>query len=225
MPSENDERQVFIIDQHASDERYRLEMLQKELTFTTQTMLVPVRVDSGLDDQLYVMDNLERIKENGFSVRIEVTDVGDRSLHLTTAPCTAGIQLGEQDLREMISQMRTDEYSGLHCLGRVADTLAYKACRSAIMIGDSLNTQQMTQVVRNLAGLQKPWVHDSNVFIQTMNVDLRTRTTDGATLIHNTITLATGSLANNGNYGGNVILFPIDITDTNIPSSYPPENA
>jgi DNA mismatch repair protein PMS2 len=54
--------------------------------------------------------------------------------------------------------MRDEEPSELYCLRRVAEQLAYKACRSAIMIGDPLNIAQMSQIVQNLGGLQKPWV-------------------------------------------------------------------
>ncbi len=62
------------------------------------------------------------------------------------------------DFGEMIELMKADEYLGLYCLSRIAEILASKACRSAIMIGDTLNQSQMEQVVRNLSGLQKPWV-------------------------------------------------------------------
>ena len=58
----------------------------------------------------------------------------------------------------MLTLMRLERFTGLHCLDRVAEKLAYKACRSAIMIGDALNRSQMTQVVRNLANLARPWV-------------------------------------------------------------------
>lgn len=59
----------------------------------------------------------------------------------------------------MLTLMRLERFTGLHCLDRVAEKLAYKACRSAIMIGDALNRSQMTQVVRNLANLARPWVN------------------------------------------------------------------
>lgn len=64
---------------------------------------------------------------------------------------------------EMISLMKMEQYYGLYSLKRVEEILAYKACRSAIMIGDTLSIPQMRQVVRNLGGLQKPWVRDERV--------------------------------------------------------------
>lgn len=54
--------------------------------------------------------------------------------------------------------MRADEFTGLQSVPRIAEMLASKACRSAIMIGDPLSRHEMGQVVRNLEGMQRPWV-------------------------------------------------------------------
>lgn len=62
------------------------------------------------------------------------------------------------DFVEVLGIIRAEEFRGLHSLARVKVALGYKACRSAIMIGDALNLAQMTQVVRNLATLVTPWV-------------------------------------------------------------------
>ncbi len=40
---------------------------------------------------------------------------------------------------------------------KIFDLLASRACRTAIMIGDSLTQKQMEHVVLNLAGLESPW--------------------------------------------------------------------
>jgi len=35
--------------------------------------------------------------------------------------------------------------------------LAMRACRSSIMVGKTLTTRQMSQVVTNMGGMEKPW--------------------------------------------------------------------
>ncbi len=51
-----------------------------------------------------------------------------------------------------------DEYHSLASLRRVSMALASKACRSAVMIGESLSHAQMKTIVSNLAHMRKPWV-------------------------------------------------------------------
>jgi DNA mismatch repair ATPase MutL len=85
---------VFIVDQHASDERFRLERLQRDLSFTCQAMLVPIKVVTGLDDIMYIIDNQKALAELGFGVGIQENEEG-RSISLLSAPFVAGIQLAE----------------------------------------------------------------------------------------------------------------------------------
>jgi len=62
-------------------------------------------------------------------------------------------------LVEMLELVHRDQHSlALPRCPRVAAALASKACRSAIMIGAPLSAPQMCSVVRNLAGLRKPWI-------------------------------------------------------------------
>lgn len=146
--------QVFIIDQHASDERFRLETLQRNLTHSVQTLLQPINLDQlPLKDRLFVEAKMANLKMFGFQAQLS-----EPSIKLVACPFVAGLQLGLEDLIEMIALMRSEELQGLHSLSRVAEALGYRACRSAIMIGDPLTIAQMTQVVRNLEGLDKPWI-------------------------------------------------------------------
>lgn len=95
----DDKNLVFIIDQHASDERYRLEKLQRELTFNVQTMFIPRRLYLGLEDQLYVSSNLERVKSQGFLVAIvETSELDERIFHLLSAPTVVGIQCNDKGI-------------------------------------------------------------------------------------------------------------------------------
>ncbi|PJF16819.1 Pms1 mismatch repair mutL [Paramicrosporidium saccamoebae] len=88
---------VFIVDQHASDERFRLESLQRDLSFTCQAMLVPIKVTTGLDDVMYIIDNQKAFSELGFVVRVQDDDDG-RSISLLSSPFVAGIQLAESGI-------------------------------------------------------------------------------------------------------------------------------
>lgn len=165
-------RNVYIIDQHASDERYRLEMLERTLTFTIQRMLHPklIKLEGGLQDEIVLGDNIDRLRECGFMINddssvtlCESPDILEdipslKTFYLTAAPSVVGIHLGEDDLKEAIHLIRMDEFKGLGSLSRVATILASRACRSAVMIGEVLNREEMTRIARNLGILDKPWI-------------------------------------------------------------------
>lgn len=130
-------------------------------------------------------------------------------------PCRAHIA-NLPDFYEMVELMKADEYAGLHSLSRIAEILAYKACRTAIMIGDPLNQSQMEQVVRNLSGLQKPWVlrslHIIKVIIYSRILDLCPWPSHGASAIYIVqVGRACSSLLcvlDERQHHGDVVLFP-----------------
>lgn len=106
MDQTNGEQLVYIIDQHASDERYRLERLQEGLQFTLQAMLRPISVPLSLDAYLYLCDHQGDCERHGFFVQIDnippaniPSDHGDsahRTVKLTRCPHVAGLQLGAE---------------------------------------------------------------------------------------------------------------------------------
>lgn len=61
------------------------------------------------------------------------------------------------DFMELINLIN-EQPSNKHIkCSKIRKILAMKACRSSIMIGSSLSRHKMTQVVRNLSRLDKPW--------------------------------------------------------------------
>ena len=68
------------------------------------------------------------------------------------------------DLMEILEKLEDDASSAgngscelLKLLGSVRAMLASKACRTAVMVGDSLNSSRMTEIVQSLATLDQPW--------------------------------------------------------------------
>jgi DNA mismatch repair ATPase MutL len=60
---------VYVIDQHAADERLQLETLWKNLQFQTQKLLKPKKIRVPLDDFLCIKERLIDFVEIGFGVR------------------------------------------------------------------------------------------------------------------------------------------------------------
>lgn len=177
-------RKIFILDQHASDERYRLESLEKSLVHTTQRLVVPKQIlNLAPQDLVFLKSNIDLLATHGFQISIGETSpdklhrhfqvdsklnsqtkkngdeaFDDVNVYLMTVPTVCGIQMTDEDLHETIYLMQQGNFEGLHSLDRVANLLASRACRSAIMIGDHLTLAQMQMVVRNLESLRRPWI-------------------------------------------------------------------
>ena len=66
------DNELFIIDQHASDEKYNFETLQATTVVQNQPLVIPQTLDLMAMDEIAVMDNLDVLKRNGFVVEVDL---------------------------------------------------------------------------------------------------------------------------------------------------------
>ncbi|RAL13761.1 Serinc-domain-containing protein [Aspergillus homomorphus CBS 101889] len=161
--------ELFIIDQHASDEKYNFERLQAETVVQNQRLVRPKQLDLTAVEEEIVIENQAALEKNGFVV--EVDDSGDepigRRCKLVSLPLSKEVVFGERDLEELIvllSEMPSTSGGGgadgaryIPRPTKVRKMFAMRACRSSIMIGKNLTTKQMQRVVRNMGTIDKPW--------------------------------------------------------------------
>ncbi|KAL5364162.1 hypothetical protein BJX96DRAFT_168074 [Aspergillus floccosus] len=160
--------ELFIIDQHASDEKFNFERLQAETVVQNQRLVQPKRLDLTAVEEEIVIENQAALEKNGFIV--EVDESGDepigRRCKLVSLPLSKEVVFGIRDLEELIvllSEMPTTGMTGsasdryIPRPGKVRKMFAMRACRSSIMIGKTLTTKQMERVVRNMGTIDKPW--------------------------------------------------------------------
>ena len=150
---------LFIIDQHASDEKYNFETLQKETIFKSQRLIVPENLELNVIDELTVLDNIEILERNGFKLKIDEDEEPGSKVKLMSKPTSKNTTFGIDDLYELISMIR--EHDGIRkdyirC-SKIRSMFAMRACRMSIMVGKPLNRKTMKSVVNNLSGLDKPW--------------------------------------------------------------------
>ncbi len=149
---------MYIVDQHAADERFRLETLEKTQKIQTQPLLKPKCLILPADDLLYLQSHLDQLERVGFVVSVDEND----QCSLVSVPQVAGLTLGITELLEVVHHLKEHQFisssHALSCCNAVATTLASKACRSAIMIGAPLSNAQMSAIVRNLSTMNKPWI-------------------------------------------------------------------
>ncbi|EJS41939.1 pms1p [Saccharomyces arboricola H-6] len=154
-----DKDDLFIVDQHASDEKYNFETLQAVTVFKSQKLIIPQPVDLSVIDELVVLDNLPVFEKNGFKLKIDEEEEFGSRIKLLSLPSSKQTLFDLDDFNELIHLIKEDgglRRDNIRC-SKIRSMFAMRACRSSIMIGKPLNKKTMTRVVHNLSGLDKPW--------------------------------------------------------------------
>ncbi|QDS72114.1 hypothetical protein FKW77_003708 [Venturia effusa] len=152
----NDE--LFIIDQHASDEKYNFERFQTETILQNQPLVHPRILELTAIEEETIQNFKDVLQKNGFRIEIDLsgdTMVGQRC-RLVSLPMSREVVFGAQDLEELIALL--NEGAGVHARpSKVRKMFAMRACRISIMVGKALTQQQMQKVVRHMGEIDKPW--------------------------------------------------------------------
>ena len=146
-------KDLFIIDQHASDERTNFERLTEETVLNRQPLLHPQKLDLSPTEELTVREHVHVFKANGFDFKED--DEG--KLVLSAVPFSKNITFGADDVSELIGLLDTGHSGQSVRPSRVKAMLASRACRSSIMIGKALSKSAMKKILLNLSVLKTPW--------------------------------------------------------------------
>lgn len=154
--------ELFIIDQHASDEKYNFERLQASTVVQSQRLVQPKTLELTAIEEEVIMENIASLESNGFNVKIDdsgESPVGSR-VQLLSLPLSRETTFSLADLEELIFLLSDNPTSSATTVPRpskVRKMFAMRACRSSIMVGKALTHRQMEKVVRNMGGMEKPW--------------------------------------------------------------------
>ena len=164
-PSSGTSDELFIIDQHASDEKSNFERLQATTVVQNQRLVHACRLDLTAIEEEIILDNNSALLKNGFLVDVDTSGdspVGQRC-NLTSLPMSREVTFNISDLEELISLLAecapsTDTaMENVPRPSKVRKMFAMRACRSSIMIGRSLSQKQMRKLVRKMGEIEKPW--------------------------------------------------------------------
>lgn len=150
---------LFIIDQHASDEKYNFERLQSTTIVQSQRLVHPKTLELTAMEEEIVLENQTALETNGFILTVDESGespVGSRC-QLVALPLSRETTFSLQDLEELISLLADAPQGSVPRPSKVRKMFAMRACRSSIMIGKTLTQKQMGRVVRHLGELDKPW--------------------------------------------------------------------
>lgn len=168
---------LFIIDQHASDEKYNFETLQQTTRIRSQRLIHPRTLELAAPDELVAAQHQDTtLRANGFEVDIDPDLPAGSRVRLVAQPVSGKTVFGARDLEELLHELRESgaepevvPVEGSDNTQRVGTTrkvircprmramFASRACRRSVMIGTALTRRQMRGIVSNMGGLEQPW--------------------------------------------------------------------
>ncbi|KAG0057112.1 Mismatch repair endonuclease pms2 [Gryganskiella cystojenkinii] len=163
---------IFVIDQHASDEKYNFETLQAKTVFSTQRMFQPKKLYLTAQEEITVVDHMKMLNQNGFYLDYDPQAPVSHRLQLVTLPVSERVVFDLQDFEELVFLLSQQTSTPLEDVkesdshqhsskmvrcSKVRALFASRACRRSVMIGHVLNHTQMKRIVRHMGEIDQPW--------------------------------------------------------------------
>ncbi|USP75413.1 hypothetical protein yc1106_02687 [Curvularia clavata] len=158
--------ELFIIDQHASDEKYNFERLAATTKLVSQRLVHPHPIELTAVEQEIALANKHVLTANGFVIELNTSEGGEAGhrAKLTSLPMSREVTFTPSDLEELLALIMDNPPSSststsLHMPrpSKVRKLLASRACRSSVMIGKTLKPARMKEIVRHMGSMDKPW--------------------------------------------------------------------
>lgn len=146
---------LFIIDQHASDEKYNFETLQQKHILKPQRLIQPLTLEITPAQESVLLDNMEIFKKNGFD--FDISETNDNNIvKLVSVPTHRNWSFGVNDVEELIFML--SDSPGITCRpSRVRQMFASRACRTSIMVGTALTVSAMKKLLKHMGEIDHPW--------------------------------------------------------------------
>jgi len=152
------ERDLFIIDQHATDERYNFEQLIYNFKLETQHMVIPEKLELTAVQEDIIIDNLQMFEINGFKFHISQNANPTQRIKLISRPYSKNHEFGREDIEEMTHLIHESSANCICRPSRIRAMLASRACRKSVMIGTPLDRKAMMNLLVHMGQIEEnPW--------------------------------------------------------------------
>jgi DNA mismatch repair protein PMS2 len=150
-------QELFIIDQHASDEKYNFESLKKTTNIQNQRLLKPRPLELTAKDEHIVMEHLDTFKANGFELKVDMDQPPTERISLLTQPYSKNVEFGIKDLEELIPRLVDEPPNTIIKCSKLEAMYASRACRKSVMVGMPLTHKKMKTIVNHMSEMDQPW--------------------------------------------------------------------
>jgi DNA mismatch repair protein MutL len=164
---------IAIVDQHSAHERVLYERTMTELAGgggAAQRLLLPLTIDF----EPVELDAIEENRDHLAAVGYEVEGFGGRSVVVHAVPNPHPRFDARRCFEELVADLAHGRFGGLNRLERFAATFA---CRAAVKAGDTLDQQEMAELIGRLFSCDLPPhdVHGRPTIVQLPKDELERR--------------------------------------------------
>jgi DNA mismatch repair protein MutL len=165
-----DDEGLFIVDQHAAEERINFEKFMKQLNnkkIEKQNLLEPFTIEVSSKESNIIISEKNKLFDLGFLIE----EFGKNIFVIRTIPLVLNIQQSKNLLFDLINETEILK-SGLDEIKY--NKIASKSCRSSIKAGDELNYSLMKELIINLKKCINPYTcpHGRPTMIKFTSRDL-----------------------------------------------------
>lgn len=152
------EDDLFIVDQHATDEKYNFETLQRTTQLEYQRLAVPQNLELTAVNEMVLLNHIDVFEKNGFKFKVDHEAPATKKVRLLGKPHSKRWEFGKEDIDELIFMLQ-DAPEGTICRpSRVRAMFASRACRKSVMIGTALSRNTtMKRLITQMGEIEQPW--------------------------------------------------------------------
>ena len=98
---------LFIIDQHASDEKYNFETLQRTTRIKGQRLIQPRPIELTASEEMIAMENIDILRANGFDIEVNELAPPTQKIKIISQPISKNTMFnikGKIELRVIVER-------------------------------------------------------------------------------------------------------------------------
>lgn len=146
---------LYLIDQHAAEERINYEKVTKEFeekNITTIDSLIPINIELNNSDYLKIKEHLDILLNLGF----QVEDFGINTLSIKSHPTWLKEGHEEETIKSIIDEiiMIGSKFDPIRFNNRLIATIA---CKMSVKANTSLSKEEMQTIINDLVKCQNPY--------------------------------------------------------------------
>ena len=170
------EDRIFFIDQHVAAERVLYERFVNQLKtdgIPVQGLLLPITLEVTPQQTGILKVHGDIFKKIGF----DLEDFGGNTILIRAIPSTLPTRLAGQTVTDLLDKLPEQPHADVEIPKAIDDALITLSCRSAVKAGDTLDTKEMINLVRELSYAKLPFncPHSRPIIIEMGRDELERR--------------------------------------------------
>lgn len=150
------EDKIFFIDQHVAAERVLYERFVNQLKtdgIPVQGLLLPVTVEVTPQQLAILKVHAELFSKVGF----ELEEFGANTILIRAIPAPLPTRTAAETITDLLDKLSEKPHTEVEIPKAIDDALITLACRSAVKAGDSLDSKEMINLIRELSEAKHPF--------------------------------------------------------------------